>query len=236
MIKQTPRLHSLDIFRAWAILLMIVFHFSYDLNYFGYISVQLNRETFWLIFRFIIVSMFLFSVGISLKLSHRKKIQWNKVKKRTFILVLASILVSISTYFEFPQTWVYFGILHFIALASLLALPFLSRPYLSLILSFSILFLSALGYLRLHGLFLYLQPILHLPKHTQDFVPFFPWFAVILLGISFVNFGLEEKIKFNINTPINKFLAFLGRHALIIYLIHLPLLFALVMLFYKLTQ
>lgn len=233
---QNSRLHSLDIFRGWAILLMVAFHFFYDLNYFGYISVHLNREPFWLLFRFLIVSMFLFSVGISLKLAHRKNIQWHKVKKRSAILLGASLIVSIVTYFQFPTTWVYFGILHFISIASLLALPFLFRPYLALLVSLSILFFSALGYLRFHELFVYLQPLLNLPKRTQDFVPFFPWFAVILLGVVFVHFGLEKKIQLNPHKLFYKVLAFLGRNALLVYLVHAPLLFGLFMLFHTIKD
>jgi uncharacterized membrane protein len=223
------RLHTLDIFRGWAIILMMVFHFSYDLNYFGYISVRLNHEPFWLLFRFVIVSIFLLSVGISLKLAHRKQIYWHKVKKRTFILLGASLIISLVTYFQFPKTWVYFGILHFIVVASLLALPFLSRPRLALGLAVAILLASTLGYLRFHELFSYLQPLIGLPKHTQDFVPFFPWFAVILLGMSVVHFKLENKITFNHQNFFHKLLAFLGRNALVVYLLHSPILFVLFM-------
>ena len=227
MIKTSPytRLHSLDIFRGVAIFLMIIFHFSYDLNYFGYISINLNREPFWLVFRFLIVSMFLFSVGMSLKLTHYEKIHWDKVKKRSVILLGTSLLISLVSYFQFPQTWVYFGILHFIFVASLLGLAFLSRPSLAWIVGVIILLLSAFGYLKFHELFIYLKPLLHLPKNTQDFVPLFPWFAVVLLGISFVHFGFEKKIILYPKYKITKILSFLGRHALIVYLVHSPVLF-----------
>jgi len=230
MINAHTRLHSLDIFRGWAILLMIVFHFSYDLNYFAFVAIDFHRELFWLLFRYLIVAMFLFSVGVSLKLVHREGIAWDKVKKRSLILLGASLVVSLSTYIEFPSTWVYFGILHFILLVSLVALPFLSRPYLALILALAILLASALGYLRFHELFVYVQPLLDLPKRTKDFVPFFPWFGVVLLGIVFVHFRLEAKFTLNPKALWHKIPAFLGRHSLLVYLVHLPILFAIVML------
>lgn len=219
------RFHSLDIFRGWAILLMMIFHLAYNLNYFGYLHISFHRETFWIFFRFLIVSMFLFSVGISLRLSHPKHIHWNKVKKRFFILLITALLISIITYIQFPKTWVYFGIIHFIAISSLFALAFLAYSRFLLLLSLAILLASSLGYLQFHSLFSYLQPLLHLPKDTQDFLPIFPWFAVILLGIAFVNFGLVKKIRLTLDNPLHKILSFLGRHALIVYLIHSPILF-----------
>ena len=121
------RIAGLDVFRGWAIVLMVMYHFVYDLKYFSYISTNLDKDIFWVYSRYVIVFMFLVSVGMGLKLTHRSGIKWDKVKKRTVILGAASILVSVSTYIQFPHTWVYFGVLHFILLASWLGLLFL--PY-----------------------------------------------------------------------------------------------------------
>ena len=90
----TTRLVGLDIFRGWAILLMVLFHFSYDLNYFKFIHIQMQIDPFWVYARYVIVSMFLLSVGISLALVHRTHIQWHKVYKRTLLLGGASLLVK----------------------------------------------------------------------------------------------------------------------------------------------
>lgn len=235
------RLVGLDIFRGWAIILMIAFHFSYDLNYFHFIHINLHHDTFWVYARYLIVSMFLLSMGTSLALVHRPKIQWNKIYKRTLILGAASVLVTIATYIEFPHSWVYFGILHFILLASWVGLLFLGHPILSLLVSISIFIGYQLGFLHTHWLFMLLQSPLHLPPvYTQDLVIFFPWFSLVLLGIAFTDlniiFSLFTIPFFSHQNKFNTFLSFLGKHALLIYLLHLPILFGIVALFSKLIH
>ena len=64
----------------------------------------------------------------------------------------------------------------------------------------------------------------NIPKHTVDLVSFIPWFGVVLIGIFIAHYRLIGlRIK---ESPISASLSFLGRHSLIIYLIHQPLLFA----------
>ncbi|TET88997.1 MAG: DUF1624 domain-containing protein [Sulfurovum sp.] len=234
---RSNRINGLDIFRGWAILLMIAYHFGYDLKHFDYISVDLGHDTFWVYSRYIIVSMFLVSVGMSLKLAHTPNIKWYKMKKRTLLLGGASLLVSVGTYLQFPHTWVYFGILHFILVASWVGLLFLPYPRLALATAIIIFIGSLLGWLHMHGLFALLQTSLHLPpEYTQDGVQFFPWFGAVLMGVVFVSYNLHTKLLkntfFSPHTSPNKVLAFFGRHALIIYLIHQPILFGLFSLFH----
>jgi len=230
------RIYGLDVFRGWAILLMIIFHFFYDLNYFHYIHINLLHDTFWRYFRFLIVSIFLLSVGMSLALTHSPKICWRKMWKRTFTLGMASFLVTLATYFVFPHAWVYFGVLHFILLASWVGLLFLYYPIFSIFLGIVILIAYNLGLLYLHGLFNILQHPLHLPPHfTVDLVSFFPWFAFVLFGITIVKLHWHYKIFthsfFSQIYRFNQLLALMGKHTLFIYLAHLPILFGLFMLF-----
>ena len=228
------RLDSLDIFRGWAILFMIIYHFGYDLNLFGYISVNPNNNIWWIIPRYIIIFIFLLSMGMSLKLAHKDSINWKKVAKRTAILSVVSIIITISTYISFPSSWVYFGIIHFILISSLIGLIFVAYPRLSI---FAIAFISigsTLGWLKLHYIYVFLKAPLHLPRYTQDFVPFFPWFGVVLLGIVIVSYGWHEKLFTNRLLDISRYgrgvLAFMGRNALVIYLVHLPIIFGVFML------
>jgi len=228
------RLIELDIFKGYAIVLMVLFHLFYDLNYFKYISINQNQDVFWRILRYIIVTMFLFSAGISLAMAHKDKIQWYKVKKRLFVLGGASILITLITYVIFPQSWVYFGILHFILVASLVGLFFLPYPLFSLIVALTILIGTQIGWLDMQWLFSLLQKPLYLPHHTEDLVPFVPWFAVVLIGIALTRYGYHEKMLRNrlfIPTFVhNKILAVFGRNALMIYLLHQPVFFGLLFL------
>jgi uncharacterized membrane protein len=223
------RIDGLDIFRGFAILCMILYHFTYDLNYFRIITIDLNHTPSFLIIRYSIMSMFLLSVGMSLTLAHKNSIKWSAIRKRILQLGIASVLVSIATYVVFPNNWVYFGILHFVLLGSLIALPLLKFPKLTLILSLLILVGSDTQLLHLHGLYTFLQVPLSLPLHSEDLVPLFPWLAVILLGTLIVHHDYHQKIfthkLFNINSSTNKILKKMGQHSLVIYLIHQPILF-----------
>ncbi len=227
---KNSRVIGLDIFRGWALLLMIIYHFNYDLSYFNIIKINLNSSSFFLPFRYTIISMFLLSMGISLSLVHKKSISWRKLKKRVLLLSLASLAVTVATYIIFPDSWIYFGILHFILLTSILALPFLNYPKVALLSTILIFIGSVTGNLTLHPLFNYLQPILHLPPiHTQDIITIFPWFGVVLLGTVIAYYNLHQKIFnqkiFNNSSLLNRLLKFMGQHSLAIYLIHQPILF-----------
>ena len=90
----------------------------------------------------------------------------------------------------------------------------------------------------MHGLYDWARSLLHLPRYTKDLVPFFPWFGVVLLGVAFASAGwhrvplLAGVMASGWGTRV---LAFMGRHALALYLLHLPILFGVVMLLYRLT-
>jgi len=230
------RLIGIDIFRGWAILLMVVFHFSYDLQHFNIIDFHIQTNTFFQWFRFLIVTMFLLIVGVSLKLTHLHGINWKALKKRTLLLGSASIAVTIGSYIEFPNTWIYFGILHFVLVASFITLPLLNRPFIALFIAISTFIAFHLDFLNMHGLFNLLVIPLHLPSDaTEDVVRFIPWITFVLIGIALTTFNFHQKI-FNrpfFNTPsrTHNFFSFIGRYSLIIYLIHQPILFGGFLLF-----
>jgi len=139
-------------------------------------------------------------------------------------------VISLATWIAFPAYWVYFGIIHFILLASLLGLPFVGRGVLSLISGILILLLYWSGLWQETGLYSLLKAPLHLPRYTLDLVPLLPWFGVVLLGIAFAAFGLHRRIEEWL--PEHRFpsLRWSGRHALAIYLLHQPLLYGAVYL------
>ena len=229
-MKKTKRIIGIDIFRGWAILLMVIFHFSFDMQYFNIIDFQIQNSMFFTWFRFLIVSMFLLTVGMSLQLTHQVKINWSNLKKRAFYLGIASILVTVSSYIIFPNRWIYFGILHFILIASFMVLPLLNRPYLSLTLAVTSFIAFHLNILNMHWLFNLLVTPLHLPPTISvDVVRFVPWISFVLVGMSMVSLGWHQKFFnthfFNKQNRINDFFSLLGQHSLLIYIVHQPLLF-----------
>ena len=215
-----------DQIRGIAIVLMIIFHFNYDLRLFNLSPTANDQKWFWWGLPRIIVFLFLFSMGISLCLAHSKGIRWKKFNKRLAQIVLGAIAISVTTYFLYPKNWVYFGTLHCIAVTSLMALPLLKYPKTSLALSILIVIpiLFGLKY-----------PWIILGHKSMDYIPAIPWISVVLLGVYIHSLRLHERIKlpdFKVFSPLK----YLGEHSLIIYLIHQPILFGLAWLIHQVLK
>ena len=219
MTDKKTRYTLIDQLRGMAVLLMVFFHFCYNLNHFNIANLG-GKGVFWPEFAHVIVSMFLISVGLSLTLVHAKQIKWPKFLKRLAILVVCAAGISLSTYILFPDRWIYFGTLHSIAVTSILALPFLCFPRVALLIAVVILAANFLGYV---------VPWFRLAQGSMDYIPPFPWLSAVLLGI-FLYHQNFHKICFTVPV-IEPVIQFFGKHALIIYLLHQPILYGLVDLY-----
>lgn len=226
------RICVVDSVRGTAIVLMLIYHFVFDLNHFGYVDISFHDAP-WRAFRTLIVGLFLGCVGASLVIRHTPRLDARAFAKSQGVLALAAIAVSVGSYHIFPKSWIYFGILHSIFVMKLLSIPFLGRPRLAALLAVLIFALDLLD--ALHPLNIPLAMPLAmplstlrdcltawLPATTEDFVPIIPWFAYILLGIAAAGCCNLAALQ---RTPIPT-LAWLSRHSLAIYLIHQPILFA----------
>ncbi len=230
-VRQQPkgRYLYIDVWRGVAIVMMIVFHFFYDLNNFQYVEIDFNREPFWLYFRTLIVTLFLCLVGISLQLSTGHRLNLPRFLRRFGLLIGAAALVSIGTYLVLPNTPIFFGVLHFIALASVLGLLFRRFFWMNLVLGLGIIIA---GIQFQAGLFesplWYLVGLMRDRPFTSDYVPLFPWFGVVLIGMFLAcvikKYGLLSTSAQGRNNIVNT-LAWGGKHGLLIYLLHQPLLF-----------
>ena len=172
--------------------------------------------------------MFFICIGVSLVYSHAEKIYLKKFIKRLAKVAIGAGIITLMSLAMYPQSWIYFGVLHFILIASLCAILFVHYPRLSLILGTCIIILVPQGLLEKRWPFYYIDELL--PNYTVDYVPLFPWLGVILLGISLAHSKWlnHDIFKFNNlkNDKLIRRLTWPGKHSLIIYLIHQPLLFA----------
>lgn len=123
----------------------------------------------------------------------------------------------------YPKTWVYFGIIHLIAVALPISVLFVRIPVVAFITGVSIIVLYALGWLTLESIWTWSVDNIGIPKQTVDLASLIPWLGVVLIGV----FIMHKQI-FSLKLPehyvFNK-LGTLGRYSLIIYLVHQPVLY-----------
>ncbi len=221
----------LDALRGVAILMMVAFHTCYDLTHFGYAHFRMLEDPFWTTWRTLIVSCFVFLAGASQQLSLAGS-------QRSFYTRLAqvggcAVLVSLVTLALFGTRWIYFGVLHFFTLAALLTRPVLSRP--------AILGWGGVGLLLLAQVLA--SPLMdsrplnwiglaaHKPA-TEDYAPLVPWLGLYWLGawlqLRFPHWSGAQALT---SARPTRLFALLGRHALLIYMLHQPLLFGLMSAF-----
>jgi len=126
---RSQRFQWLDSLRGFALICMASYHFMWDLADFGYLDAAFPSTGWPRIYARVIASSFLFMAGFSLVLAHGRGIRWTNFWKRFAFIVAAALLVTTATWFAMPQGYIFFGILHEIAVASLVGLVFLRVPW-----------------------------------------------------------------------------------------------------------
>lgn len=230
-LKRRSRLDLLDLARGLALLAMFVFHFAYDLSHFGLIETNVPVHPGWSLFARLIAGSFLTIVGVSLVLATRNGLKRRAFLKRLAMVAAAAALVTAGTFLAMPDSFIFFGILHHVALASVLALPFLRWPTpvvaLAAGVSFALPHLVAAEWLDTPWL-LWLG-LSRYPVVTADYVPVFPWFGCVLAGIALGRLLLPHLEKLSLwrarTFPAN-LVAWGGRHSLLVYLVHQPVFIA----------
>ncbi len=129
MNRPAPRLPLVDVLRGFAVAQMIVYHFIYDLNYFGWVTLRMLSDQPWVGWRAGIVTQFLLLVGVGLVLRTSFKPGLVDFWRRWAQIAGAALLVSVGSAAVFGPRFIWFGILHFVAAALVLARPLrASRP------------------------------------------------------------------------------------------------------------
>ena len=215
------RIGEIDYFRGIAILLMTIFHLIVDLRDFYAVPIE-YLSGFWYYVGRSSAIVFILIAGISSGLNTRPL-------RHAFRVLAAALLVTVVTYLFNAETYVRFGILHLLGTAILIS-PWLQR------LASSLLAVLAAVLLVLpvwtdqmaveSGLLLPLG-IRHSQFVSMDYYPLVPWLAVFLLGMIAGRRIYRSKQPRRLSPwPGARPLTWLGRHSLFIYLVHQPLLLA----------
>lgn len=214
---------------------MVVYHFCFDLAWFGFADFDFYDSPAWNAFRTLIMSLFLGLVGFSLWLAQGKRIVWHTVAQRTLLIAANAALVSAITWWQFGERFIYFGILHFITLASLLGLLFLRFYWLNLVLAIGVLVLAGYQHPWFDPRAVNWIGFMTYKPSTEDYVPLVPWFGVVLTGL-FLAQWLTRTGKLSAQKEpawVSRAgpLLLAGRHSLLIYMLHQPILVGIVGLF-----
>lgn len=213
---------------------MVLFHFVFDLELFGYLAPGTSTTGAWRALAVGTAGSFLLLAGIGLWLAHGAGIRWPAFWRRFAIIAAAAALVSAGTYMAFPDAFVFFGILHSIALCSLLGLAALRLPVLAIAVLAVVVFYAP-DFARSSAFdapWFWWSGLQTLPLRTVDYEPVFPWFAPFLAGLAAAKLATQNGIlaRFSTTTPSRaaRLAGLPGRYSLVIYLIHQPILIGLV--------
>lgn len=236
--RQPSRFWELDLVRGLAVIMMVFYHFLYDLNYFSVYPLNV-RSGIWLYFAEATAATFIVLVGASLTLhASRSRMRGDSEKlfsrffKRGVKVFSLGLAITLATYLLIASGFILFGVLHFIGVSTVLAYPFLRLRTFNLFAGSAIVLIG----FYLQGLtfnFSWLLWLGFVPYdfYTLDYFPILPWFGLVLIGIYLGNrFYRDGKRVFKLPDLSGFFivnqLSVLGRNSLAVYLIHQPVLVA----------
>jgi uncharacterized membrane protein len=230
------RLDRIDLLRAFAMLWMTAYHFSFDLDHFGLIRADFRHDPFWTAQRTAIVSLFLFTAGLSQAVALHRGQSAERFWRRWAQVAAAALLVTAGSLIMFPRSFIAFGVLHGIAVmllvvratgrwgawwwplgALLMLAPLLAPPAMAAWPALTVFNQPALSWLG----FINLLPV------TEDFVPLLPWLGVMGWGLAAGQWALRHRPAWlgSQDAPATggqRFLVGLGRWSLSYYLLHQP--------------
>lgn len=219
---------------------MTVFHGCFDLSNWGYGFPGFRTDLFWTWQRTGIVSMFLFCAGLGQAIAVDRGQTWQHFGKRWAQIAGCALLVTAGSLVMFPRSFIYFGVLHGMAVMLVVArctvvcrlwlwpmggvallLPWiaswaLSGPLLPWAEAFNAPALNWLG-------------LVSRKPYTEDYVPLFPWLGVLWWGMAAGQWLLQQHRGWlQVGLPgILRPLAVLGRWSLSYYMLHQPVLLGL---------
>lgn len=231
------RYDTVDALRGLAMVWMTVFHFCFDLSHLGFWPQNFRADAFWTTQRTVIVSLFLFCAGLGQAIALHQGQGWARFGRRWLQIAGCALLVTAGSFVMFPQSFIYFGVLHGMAVMLIVArltagwgrwlwvaglvacvLPpaaqhLLTGPW-----------AEAAPWLNSRGLN-WLGLVGRKP-FTEDYVPVLPWLGVMWWGLASGQWLMRRRSAWlQARLPASLApLALLGRWSLSYYMVHQPVL------------
>lgn len=224
------RYDAIDALRGVAIAWMTAYHFAFDLNHFGWIRQDFYQDPVWAWQRTAIVSLFLFCAGLGQAVAVQQGQSWARFWKRWAQVAGCALLVTAASWFMFPKSYIYFGVLHGIAVMLIivrLTAGWGRWLWLAGALAIAGKFAAGLLHAHLPALEFLNQPAwnwigwISRKPITEDYVPVFPWLGVMWWGMAAGQWLLKRQaaaLRMNAPAP----LAWMGRWSLSWYMLHQP--------------
>lgn len=226
-MEDCGRIWEIDFLRGMAIVLMVAFHLAVDLtDYYGW---TLNYMSgFWFYTGQLSAILFIFLAGISTRFNRR-------LLRHGLHILGWGMAVSLGTYLYEPTIFVRFGILHLIGSGVILA------SFLRKIAGGQKLFVATLmlaggavaGRVPASGEWLVPLGVTPAGFTTLDYYPLLPWGGVVLLGAGVSDYIYKIPRSLLKEQPQANILTYMGRRSLYIYLLHQPVLLALLWLIFR---
>lgn len=217
------RFHILDAWRSLAVILMIVYHFLYDLYIFGVMTgEQLFSTPLNILERFICCS-FILLAGASARFSR------NNLRHGWIVLAAAVVVEAGAAIGGQTIRW---GVLMLLG-SSMVLWHFLGpvlqkRKPMDLVPACIGLFIFTDWWTKASTVSIgWLYPLgLTAPGFfSADYFPLLPWFFLFLIGTAFGGWCLDHRDNRILTAPLPGALTWPGRHSLIIYILHQPVLY-----------
>lgn len=241
------RYDRVDALRGFALIWMAFFHFCFDLSNYRLLDANFYSDALWLNQRTCILSLFLLCAGAGQAIATSQGQSWARFWRRWGQIVGCALLVSVGSWFMFPKSYIYFGVLH--GMAVMLIVARLTAPWRA--------WLWPLGLLAIALPRLIADPffdsratnwiglVTHKPI-TEDYVPMLPWLGVMWWGLAGTQWMLAHRRPWlswalpgqgaqpsvsgdnaglaRVLMAIRQGLATLGRWSLTFYMVHQPIL------------